>query len=268
MKKGEAHMDMLEILSLMALGLVPAIILYKGLVARIVIKETHIGLVYRHGRYKSQVGPGLHHTWKPGASWEIFDLRRIFLTVPGQELLSNDNVGLRVSLSVAYEIKNAVAAAQKVESYQAALYTLVQTALRSAVGKLKIDELLDKRDDLGKTILSAAEAEADAIGIRLVAVEIKDVMFAGELKKIFAEVVKAQKEGQAALERARAESTSLRNLANAARMLENNPALMNLRLLQSLGTAASSAGNTFVLGVPAGLVPMEKKNGNVLKQHE
>ena len=83
-------------------------------------------------------------------------------------------------------------------------------------------------------------------------------MFPGELRKIFSEVVKAQKEGQAALERARGETASLRNLANAARMIEGSPGLMNLRVLQTIANAAGGAGNTFVMGVPQGIVPVGK----------
>jgi regulator of protease activity HflC (stomatin/prohibitin superfamily) len=89
-------------------------------------------------------------------------------------------------------------------------------------------------------------------------VEVKDVMFPADLKRAFAEVLKAKQEGQAALERARGESASLRNLANAADVLEGNPALMNLRLIQSL-SAAQNGGNTLVLGMPGGFVPL--KNG-------
>ena len=80
----------------------------------------------------------------------------------------------------------------------------------------------------------------------------------GELKRAFADVLKAKQEGQAALERARGESASLRNLANAARVLEGNPALMNLRLMQSL-SAAQNAGNTLVVGMPGGFVPLKQQ---------
>jgi hypothetical protein len=81
-------------------------------------------------------------------------------------------------------------------------------------------------------------------------------MLPNDLKRAFADVLKAKQEGQAALERARGESAALRNLANAARVLEGNPALMNLRLMQSL-TAAQHAGNTLVVGVPGGFVPLK-----------
>jgi hypothetical protein len=88
---------------------------------------------------------------------------------------------------------------------------------------------------------------------------VKDIMFPGDLKKIFAQVVKAQKEGQASLEKARGESAALRNLANAAKMLEGNPALMQLRVLQSVD---AGTGNTMVLGMPSDMMPLPlKKHG-------
>ncbi|HVK59246.1 MAG TPA: hypothetical protein VM735_10725, partial [Candidatus Kapabacteria bacterium] len=88
--------------------------------------------------------------------------------------------------------------------------------------------------------------------------EVKDVMFPGEIKKFFGEVLKAKQEALAALERARGESAALRNLANAARLLENNPALQNLRLLQTVQT---TNGNTFVVRLPNGFMPL-RKSGN------
>src|SRR5206468_8977456 len=112
-------------------------------------------------------------------------------------------------------------------------------------------------------LLARVQPGAAKIGISVNAVEVKDVVFPADLKRAFADVLKAKQEGQAALERARGESASLRNLANAARVLEGNPALMNLRLLQSLASA-QNAGNTLVLGMPAGFVPL--KNGKASAQ--
>src|SRR5437016_7661945 len=123
--------------------------------------------------------------------------------------------------------------------------------LRARVGHSRhagtVDDLLQKRNDFGKQLLDITSAKAKEMGLRLLEVEIKDVMFPGEIKKIFTQVVKARQEGLAALERARGETAALRNLANAAHLIERNPALLQLRLLQVLG---QSSGNTVVLGVP------------------
>src|SRR5581483_7614430 len=137
-------------------------------------------------------------------------------------------------------------------------YHFGQVALRAVVGNVTVEALLNQRLDIGVQLLARVQPEAAKIGVNVLAVEVKDVIFPAELKRAFADVLKAKQEGQAALERVRGESAALRNLANAARMLEGNPALMNLRLMQSL-SAAQNAGNTLVFGMPGGFVPM--KNG-------
>jgi hypothetical protein len=136
------------------------------------------------------------------------------------------------------------------------LYNAAQLAVRTVVGGVAIEALLGQRLDIRAQLLARVQPEAAKIGINVHAVEVKDVMFAAELKRAFADVLKAKQEGQAALERARGESAALRILANAARLLDGNPALQNLRLMQSL-TAAQNAGNTLVLGMPGGFVPLK-----------
>jgi hypothetical protein len=138
------------------------------------------------------------------------------------------------------------------------LYNATQLALRAVVSGVAVEALLNQRLEIGAQLLARVQPEAAKIGINVLAVEVKDVMFPADLKRAFADVLKAKQEGQAALERARGESASLRNLANAARVLEGNPALMNLRLMQSLASAQNS-GSTLVLGIPGGFVPL--KNG-------
>src|SRR5207253_3532698 len=149
-------------------------------------------------------------------------------------------------------------AAHETQSWQGDLYNAAQLALRSVVSGVAAEALLTQRLAIAPQLLARVQEEAAKIGVMVHAVEVRDVMLPAELKRAFGDVLKAKQEGQAALERARGESASLRNLANAARVLEGNPALMNLRLMQSL-TAAQNAGNTLVLGMPAGFVPL--KNG-------
>ncbi len=104
------------------------------------------------------------------------------------------------------------------------------------------------KGDVNGKLYELTQEKIKELGLELLSVNIKDIMFPGPLKQIFAQVVKARKEGQAALEKARGETAALRNLANAAKMIESNPNLMNLRLIQSLG---ESSGNTLVLGIPS-----------------
>jgi regulator of protease activity HflC (stomatin/prohibitin superfamily) len=222
------------------------------------VPEGYAGLLYHKGKFVEVLGAGRPVRWGRHYTLDAQDLRKTSLLVAGQDVLTADNVGLKLSLLVSYQVMDPVKAAHETQNWQGDLYNFAQLALRSVVGGVAVEALLTQRLELGAQLLARVQPEAAKIGINVLAVEVKDVMFPADLKRAFAEVLKAKQEGQAALERARGESASLRNLANAARVLEGNPALMNLRLMQSL-SAAQNAGSTLVLGMPGGFVPL--KNG-------
>lgn len=140
-------------------------------------------------------------------------------------------------------------------NFRGGLYIVLQMALREIVGKEKIDVLIENRAGIGSKLMQLVSGKASEMGLKLICADIKDIMFPGEMKRAFAQVIKAQKEGQAALERARSETAALRSLANAARTMDDNPNLLQLRALQAL---ADSSGNTLVLGMPNGAVPLAR----------
>ncbi len=222
------------------------------------VPEGYAGLLYHKGKFVGVLGAGRHIRWGRYFSLGAQDLRKGALVVAGQEVLTADNVGLKISLLVSYQVADPAKAAHESQNWQSDLYNGAQLALRAVVSGIAVEALLNQRLELGAQLLARVQQDCAKIGVSLLGVEVKDVMFPAELKRAFADVLKAKQEGQAALERARGESASLRNLANAARVLEGNPALMNLRLMQSL-SAAQGAGNTLVLGMPGGFVPL--KNG-------
>jgi regulator of protease activity HflC (stomatin/prohibitin superfamily) len=225
------------------------------------VPEGQVRLLYHKGKFVEVLAAGRHIRWGRHYTWNLLDVRKASLQVAGQEVLTADNVGLKMNLLVTYQIADPAKAAHETQNWQGDLYNASQLALRAVVGGIAVEALLTQRFEMGVQLLARVQPEAAKIGINVLAVEAKDVMFPADLKRAFADVLKAKQEGQAALERARGESASLRNLANAARVLEGNPALMNLRLMQSL-TAAQNAGNTLVLGVPGGFVPLKHGKGN------
>lgn len=222
------------------------------------VPEGWAGLLYRHGLYVRRHNAGRKVVWGSGWTIQLVDLRKTSLLVAGQEVLTADNVGLKFSLLVTYQVADPIKAVHETQNWLSDLYNASQLALRAVVSGVAVEALLTKRLEISAQLLARAQPEATGIGVYVHAVEVKDIIFPAELKRAFADVLKAKQEGQAALERVRGESAALRNLANAARMLEGNPALMNLRLMQSL-SAAQNAGNTLVFGMPGGFVPM--KNG-------
>jgi regulator of protease activity HflC (stomatin/prohibitin superfamily) len=184
------------------------------------------------------------------------DVRPNFVTLMGQEVLTADGVPLKVSVAANYEMSDPQLAINGQANYAQALYLLLQLAVREVISTSKADELLENRAGFAEKIRTLAEPQVQRLGLKLLTADLKDLMISGDLKRSFAQVVKARKEGEAALERARGETAALRSLANAARMLEENPQLVQLRMLQAMG---ESAGNTLVVGMPA-VLPLRGGN--------
>jgi regulator of protease activity HflC (stomatin/prohibitin superfamily) len=220
------------------------------------VPEGYAGLLYQKGTFVEVLRAGEHIRWGRKFTLGVADLRKTSLLVAGQEVLTSDNVGIKASLLVTYQVNDPVKAAHETQNWQGDLYNAAQIALRAAAGGVTIEALLGQRLDIGAQLLVRVQPEIAKAGINVLSVEVKDVSLPNDLKRAFSDVLKAKQEGQAALERARGESAALRNLANGARVLEGNPALQNLRLMQSL-TAVQNGGNTFVLGMPGGFVPLK-----------
>ncbi len=224
-------------------ALLAIVIIRVLLIKRVTVFEYEKALKYTKGKFRTVLGPGKYFIFSPNVTIQKVDIRPKFMTVSGQEVLSEDGISIKASIAVEYEINEPYFALNKVEDYSNALYTTLQLILREIISDIKIEEVMISRRKINEALMENAYKRALGFGLKLKYVSIKDVMFPGELKKIFSQVVKARKEGLAALERARGETAALRSLANASKMLENNPALMKLKLLQS-------TGNTIVVGLP------------------
>jgi regulator of protease activity HflC (stomatin/prohibitin superfamily) len=246
----------IEIIITIALGAIVAAVWLRKFRYVFIVPEGYAGLLYRHGKFAETLGAGRHVRWGRNVTVDPMDLRKTTLAIAGQEVLTADNVSLKISVLIGYQVTDPVKAAHESQSWHIDLHYAAQLALRAVVSGVAIEALLSQRLDIGKQLLAAVQPVAEKFGVTVHAAEVKDAMFPAELKRAFAETLKAKQEGQAALERARGEGAALRNLANAARVLEGNPALMNLRLIQSL-TAAQNAGNTLVVGMPGGFVPLK-----------
>ncbi len=214
---------------------------------KIILFDYERGLLYRNGRFERVLEPGAHWFFPSSTSIVRLDVRPRTVTVASQEILSADAVALRISVAATYAIADPYISVHASQNTHEALYLAVQLALRDAVSSLPLDQLLAGRQQIGSAVHAQTTPQAAALGLALQSVQIKDITLPGELKRVFAQVVAAQKEGQAALERARGESAALRNLANAARMLDNNPSLLQLRTLLAV---SQNAGSSVVFHVP------------------
>lgn len=240
--------------ALLIYGLVFAL---RNVVLRKTIRDYQVGLLYENGNLKKRLNAGAY--WLNPLTHEllVFDTRRATSVVAGQEVTTQDNVGLKVSATVSYELSDAEKAVRSVQDYAEELYLLVQLALREEISSQPADALLENRQGLGDLLTERVAPQVQNLGVTLHSVQIRDFMFAGELKRAFNEVLKARKEGEAALERARGESAALRNLANASKMLNDNPNLLSLRLMQAI---ENSKGHTFGLSANLPNLPNTPKD--------
>jgi len=248
---------MAEFLWVVVLAAVLLLVVVKVFpIKRVTIYEYQKGLKYIKGRYATTLGPGQYWFLSTFSSVVPVDIRPQFVTIQGQDVLSSDGVTLKISLAAEFQVADPHIAINKNASFQNSLYLTLQMAVREIVGKEKIDILIENRAGFSSKLTELTSGKATEYGLKLISADIKDIMFPGEMKKAFAQVVKAKKEGQAALEKARGETAALRSLANAARMMDDNPNLLQLRALQAF---ADNGGNTLVLGLPPGSIALAKQ---------
>lgn len=220
------------------------------------VYDYEAGLRYERGRLSAALPPGRYPTWPAPVLIERVDLREQSLAVQGQEILTLDNLPVRVSAVLRWKVTDALAYKRGAENVPNRLYELVQIALRKRIGGLTLDTLLGDRGKLDENLIAEMGADVAGLGVAVSALVIKDLNLVGAAKQAYADLWRAQKEGLAALERARGEQAALRALANAARMLKGNPELMNLRLLQALQGQPGKTSPTVILGGAPGLVPV------------
>ena len=232
---------------LAAAVLVVVVVALATLLRIVVVHDYERGLRYSRGRLRGLLDPGAYVSLRPLSEIQVFDMRPTSVTIDGQDVLTADGVNLRISLIARYLVVDPAAAVGGDQDYRRALYVTLQLALREALAGRAAEERLSARAQLGPTIKERSAGQLARLGVELLSVDVRDLMLPGELKRAFAGVVAARKEGEIALERARGETAALRNMANAARMLEDHPGLVQLRLLQEIG---ASSGNTVVVGMP------------------
>lgn len=220
-------------------------------------KQTYIvmqhqeALLFKDGRLIEKVGPGKYVRWGRHFDIQRFDKWLTQVIVPNQEVACADGVSVKVSARMDYRPVDIEKLYMASVSAPMHLYTLLHETVRVIVGALPIDEVMSQRQDLSKRILEEVGPKAAVIGVEVVEAGIRDLGVSGEIKRAYGQLLVAQKEAQAALERARGETAALRNLANAAKMMDSNPNLLQLRWIHALGQAK---GATIVLS-PSGMVP-------------
>jgi len=230
--------------------------LLKDEVVQVLIGQHQRGLLFVEGRLARVLEPGRHLAWntpESPASVTTMDMRHQTLNVQGQELMTKDKVSLRLSIIAEWSPRDPAEVLRVAADPGAALYTLVQLALREFVAGVTLDELLEGRDALTRFLEGRILPDADQLGVRVHRVGLKDVILPGEMKVLFNRVIEAEKQALVDVIRRREEAAHLRNQANAAQLMIERPAMLRMKELEALEKIAGRIGELKVVLGQAGL---------------
>lgn len=214
------------------------------------IYEYERGLLYRNGKLQKVLEAGRYRIWPfSNQRVEVVDVRRASAQVANQKLLTSDQITVGISIAADYEIVDVVAASHRVANYQSQLHEDIQLAARNIVGAVTVDALMENRVAINTQLLEAVAPLAVEYGLRVIGVAIKDVILAPKIRDLLMKEAEARRVASAMLIGAREEVAAMRALANAAKLAQENPALLCLRELEVARSLASNSGNTLVMGL-------------------
>ncbi|MET8169180.1 slipin family protein [Streptomyces sp. NPDC005329] len=241
-------------------------LVYVGAAAR-VVKQYERGVVLRLGRLRGEVRPPGFTLVVPAVDrLHKVNMQIVTMPIPAQEGISRDNVTVRVDAVVYFRVVDAAAAIINVEDYRFAVSQMAQTSLRSIIGKSELDDLLSNREKLNEGLELMIDSPAIGWGVQIDRVEIKDVSLPDTMKRSMARQAEADRERRARIINADAELQASKKLAEAAKEMSDQPAALQLRLLQTVVAVAAEKNSTLVLPFPVELLRFLEKAQQPLPQ--
>jgi regulator of protease activity HflC (stomatin/prohibitin superfamily) len=219
-----------------------------------VLREYERAVVFRLGRYTGLRGPGLFLLVPVIDRMVKISLRTVVLDVPPQDVITRDNVSVKVNAVVYFRVFEADKSVLEVENFLYATSQMAQTTLRSIVGGAELDDLLAEREKINRALQEIIDRQTDPWGIKVTAVEVKDVDLPTEMKRAMAKQAEAERERRAKVINAEGEFQAAQRLADAAEIIRNHPMAMQLRFLQTLREVASENNSTTIFPVPIDLI--------------
>lgn len=218
---------------------------------RMIKVETHQkALLFIDGKVHRVLEAGHYHFWKNEISVEVqkVDTRTQILEISGQEILTKDKAAIRINYDVQYQVVDIERALLENEQYQKQLYVFAQLALRSYIGSLTLDELLEQREAVSGYVQGQLSDKAQTLGLKAISSGIKDIILTGEMKEIMNRVLIAQKQAEANVITRREETASTRSLLNTAKLMEDNTMLFKLKEMEYIEKIADKINSISVSG--------------------
>jgi len=225
-----------------------------------ILKEYERGVIFRLGRMVDPRGPGITYVIPVIEKMLRVDLRTITMDVPSQDVITRDNVSVKVNAVLYFRVLEPNRAIREVESYLFATSQLAQVTIRSICGQAELDEILAERERINSRIQEILDVQTDPWGIKVVLVELKHIDLPQEMQRAMAKQAEAERERRAKIIHAEGEFQASQKLADAAEVIGKQPMSMQLRFLQSLVDVASEKNSTVIVPIPIDLLtPFLKK---------
>ena len=244
-----------------ALGALVVIMIFGGIIligllasAIRIVNEYERGVIFRLGRLVGAKGPGLFLLIPIVDKMVKMSLRTITMDVPPQDVITKDNVPVKVNAVVYFKVVNPSRAVVEVENYVMATSQIARTTLRSVLGQAELDDLLAKREDINQKLQKIVDEQTDPWGIKVETVDVKDVELPETMKRAMARQAEAERERRAKIIHAAGESQASVKLAEAATVIAKEPTALQLRYLQTLTEVAAEKNSTIIFPLPIDIV--------------
>jgi len=224
-----------------------------------IVNQYERAVKFRLGKYIRTLQPGFRWVFPIIERIEKVDIRVVAVDIPSQEVITKDNVPMKVNGVVFYRVTNAEKAVLEVEDYAFAISQLAQSALRDMAGKAELDTVLAKREEIGNQIQKVVDDETDPWGIKVTDVKIKDIELPENMKRAMAHQAEAERDRRARIINAEAEKQASQKLLEAGKIMEKSASAMKLRFYQTLNDIAEEKNSTIVLPFPEEIIDFFKK---------
>jgi regulator of protease activity HflC (stomatin/prohibitin superfamily) len=250
---------------LVVLGIVIVVLLIVLSATIKVVQEYERGVVFRVGRLTGPRGPGIILLIPFIERMVKVDLRTLTLDIPAQEVITRDNVTIRVNAVAYFRVMDPNAAIVNVADHVRATSQIAQTTLRSVLGQAELDELLSEREKINQELQAIIDEQTEPWGVKVSIVEVKDVELPDTMQRAMARQAEAEREKRAKIIHAEGEYSAATQLGNAARIISDSPGALQLRYLQTLNEIAAEKNSTIIFPIPLDLITpfIGHLNGNL-----
>ena len=219
-----------------------------------ILKEYERGVIFRLGRIIPVKGPGLIIIWPVIDKLVRVSLRIVTMDVPTQDIITQDNITVKVNAVVYFRVMDPIKAITEVEDFYFATSQIAQTTLRSILGQSQLDDLLTKREEVNSELQKVIDFQTEPWGIKVTAVEVKNVDLPEEMQRAIAKQAEAERERRAKVIHAEGEFQAAQKLTDAANIIASSPSALQLRFLQTLTEIATEKNSTILFPVPVDLI--------------